>query len=286
MSSGITGSKIDLIESSGADLPPAGTTRIIRVGGVTQQSVDGAPFAGLGGGQDPANVAITGGSITGVNTATRTVQGAMSPTDKAFSDDFDGWQKTQYATMIAAVPALTGFAFAKIGLSPMELTTGALADDANVEGGGMKNGSVSSKVYGASIFQNTAGGNWAIAGRLKMPPPGAGVNSQFGVQNATGGHSLMVGSTNAIDATHWYGQIFTAAGSHTDVIFATVADSNFHDFAITDNGTTVRWWIDGVQVGSTTTRTNLTTEPMQIYTFGTATGPPSLLQVMYGYVRP
>lgn len=48
MSSGITGSKIDLIESSGADLPAPGTTRIIRAGGVTQQSVDGAPFAALG----------------------------------------------------------------------------------------------------------------------------------------------------------------------------------------------------------------------------------------------
>ena len=50
MSGPITGSKIDLIESSGADLPPPGTTRIIRAGGVTQQSVDGAAFAPVGGG--------------------------------------------------------------------------------------------------------------------------------------------------------------------------------------------------------------------------------------------
>jgi hypothetical protein len=65
MAGAITGTKIDLVESSGADLPPAGTTRIIRKGGVTQQSVDGAAFAAIAGGAATEYYAsLTAGAAT------------------------------------------------------------------------------------------------------------------------------------------------------------------------------------------------------------------------------
>jgi hypothetical protein len=254
-----------------------GTPATIANGAITSAKLATPP-------QDPAAVAITGGTITGVNAATRSVQGAMAAADKAFLDDVYGWQRTQYATMIAAVPALTGFGFAKVGLASLNQTTGALTDDGNIEGGAMKNGNAQSKVYGASIFQNTAGGNWAIFGRAILAVPSSGVNSQFGIQSANSAHSVIIASTNGIDATHWYGEIF--ATSATDVIFTNVANANFHDFGITDDGTTVKWWIDGSLAGSTATRTHLTTEPMQPFIFGAATTPPVLQMFMYGYVRP
>jgi len=64
MAGSISGNKIDLVESSGADLPPVGTTRLIRKGGVTMQSIDGAAFSAIGGG----TVITDGVTLTGAGT--------------------------------------------------------------------------------------------------------------------------------------------------------------------------------------------------------------------------
>jgi len=97
MSGSIAGSKIDLVESSGADLPPTGTTRIIRKGGVTQQSVDGAAFAALG-----ASGSSGGWRATyEANAAARLGSSNFSPYYRGFEDGLIGWTQNLVGTGVA-----------------------------------------------------------------------------------------------------------------------------------------------------------------------------------------
>src|SRR6202142_3860634 len=155
-----------------------GDIRIVNNNGVLSTTTDGVTFSALGGSvttdatltgngtggsplgvtnpaQSPSAVAITGGSITGVNTATRTVQGAESAADKAYSDDFDGWKKKVYAAMVAADPASTGLKAVDVGTNPPGGTT--VSNDAALEGGGLTTTSAASVLLGASVFQNMPG---------------------------------------------------------------------------------------------------------------------------------
>lgn len=68
-----------------SDNAPAGEAWLgyDSVSGQIQASLNGAAWGPFGVGQDPANVAITGGTIVGTNTATPTTEGLMSAADKA-----------------------------------------------------------------------------------------------------------------------------------------------------------------------------------------------------------
>jgi hypothetical protein len=232
--------------------------------------------------QPSSAVAITGGTITGVNTATRSAQGAESSADKAFSDDYDQFRKSAYATMIAAVPALTGF---KSWDEPFNFltSTSAMTGDANYEGGGLTcNGTV--QLFGGSTFQNTAGGNWAIFFEGKVVIPTSGVLVQLGLSNAAGSDAVWIGSANSVDATHYMFRIKTGGGN-TTVTGSASADTSRHIFGLTDNGTTITGWVDGVSIGTTTTRTFLTTEAMIPFIYSDASGHGIVSRLAIGFVK-
>lgn len=240
--------------------------------------------------QDPSNVAITGGSITGVNAATRSTQGAMSAADKAFLDDFEGWQKTQYATMIAAVSSLTRFDAFKCGnFTPaFTATTSAVAMlDGNVEGGGVTgNGGV--VILGPSIFQNMPAGGYAFAFRAKIASVAAGGNVGYcGVFWNVSTHTARawLGVNNAANSTNFLLDFQTDSAA-TQVVLGTF-DTNWHDWVFTDDGTTVKGFKDGTLAGSTATRTNIpVANPMSPGFYSSATNEIIVSRFAYGYVQP
>lgn len=245
----------------------------------------GVTLLPVGSGQDPSNVAITGGTITGVNTATRTVQGAESAADKAFWLDNFTWQQTQYNTIIADCPSITRFRYIKIPNASNQ-TTATVVGDGSIEGGGASAAGGTNYYVPPSIFQNTPGGNWAIAGRVKFPANSGVENAQFGIASVTGPatNAVWVGVLTASDSSHWFARITKGAG-HNDVTTTTASDTNFHDFVITDDGTTVRVHVDGDLVGSTTTRTNLIATAMLPF-FGPTTNQMIVTDIYVGYVAP
>jgi hypothetical protein len=211
-----------------------------------------------GGGQDPSNVNITGGSIVGVNTATRSVQGAESAADKAYFDDFNAFKKRVYAVMVADIPGLTGFkGYDLLGANLASAAAAAATNDGFVEGGGLSvpNGS-GAWTFGATVFQNVPGGNWAIGWRAKFASPaGAGELAQVGIASTDNANFVVAGTRNSISSTQW-SMRFVKAAATTDAVGGT-PDTAWHDIVITDDGTTVRMRVDGVVVCSQTTRTNL-----------------------------
>lgn len=195
------------------------------------------------------------------------------------------WGAAQQAIMQGQVPALTGFGFMQLGQTPVSQATGAATGDGNVEGGGMSAPNATTRVFGSSIFQSTSGGNWAFAFRAKYASIGAARNSQFGIQSASGAHAVGINFTTATDATHWLAQIVGGATTTMANVAGTIADTNWHDFMLTDDATTVKFLIDGSVKTSTATRTNLTTEPMQPYIFNVTLGDLLVSRFFYGFVQ-
>lgn len=282
------------IIASGPTTGEAGEVLMTRNGTGLQMSVDGGAPTDIGGGQNPANVNITGGSITGVNTATRSTQGAMSPVDKAYLDDFDGWKKAVYATMIAAVPNLTGFNAYDLGFNTSGFNPASIPGpcvDANVEGGGVTAptgafGTATSAQFGVSIFQNMPAGNYAFAWEGKITSNAGGEQNQCGVawQIGTNTARMFIGAVNATSPTKFLFQFQTNAAS-TNVQLGTF-DTNRHTHIFTDDGTTLNAFTDFVQSGSTATRTNVPlANPMSPYIFASASGKIVVNRIAYGFVK-
>lgn len=243
--------------------------------------------SGGGGGQDPAAVAITGGTIVGVNTATRTVQGAESAADKAFSDDWNAFDKRVYATMIADIPGLTGFKSFRLGQLLPGSAIGAQTNDGKTEGGGMTGPATSTFFgFGGSVFQNTPGGNWAIGFRAKFGNPGtAGEIGYAGLSDSGGSAVIVCGTRNSVSSTKWTLRVANGV-SVTDGTNTGTADTNWHDAVITDDGTTIRFRIDGTLVSSITTRTNLHTSAMIPAVLNDAANNVLVADMAIGYVAP
>jgi hypothetical protein len=247
--------------------------------------VDGGAIEIADGGiQNPANVVITGGSIVGVNTATRSVQGAMSADDKAFIDDLDLWARTVHDEMIVDVPAVTRCRAFKVPESAGGVALGS-TNDGLAEGGGLT-ANAASMAFGASVHQNTPGGNWSFAFRMVVPAISSGVLSVAGtalVSNAS--TSIYIGVVGSQDTTHFYAQMNKASAGSINTVLGNW-DNHWHDYVVTDDGTTVRYRMDGVLAGSSTTRTNLVAGGMQPFFHSSATGAAVISYYEYCFVAP
>src|SRR5678815_3216510 len=114
-------------------------------------------------------------------------------------------EKTQYATMIAAVPNLTGFKAMPLGVDVVgTAVSGSITPPtlgADVEGGGLTANNTKVRL-GSSIFQNLPGGNYAFFFRAKIPSVGtAGDIGYCGVGWLVGTHTatMFVGCYNGQD---------------------------------------------------------------------------------------
>lgn len=235
----------------------------------------------LAGGQDPSNVAITGGSITGTS-----VQG-FTPTQLANYLGFvgDWWAQKQFVTALGAVPAITGWKDIPVLTNAMSQAAGAATADAGIEGGGVAPNNAT-RILSGTIFQNPAGGNWAVFFRASFGALTTAVNGEVGITSSDGLNGVYFGAVNVTNTTHFVGSIFAAAAGTTNVTLG-AADTAMHDIGITDDGTTIKFWVDGVLSGSTTTRTNVPSGiGHQIFVYANTTGICKCARAVAFYVQP
>jgi hypothetical protein len=195
----------------------------------------------------------------------------------------DAWAGAQQSLMITNVSQLTRFVSIPLGTNQAAFNAG-LSDPA-LEGGGVSNASGGAVFMSqASLFQTMKTGKWALAIREKCAAPAGGQQSQIGTCNTGDTHHVAVGTDNAVSTTNFVLKIL-GAGS-TNVVLSLAADTNLHDFVLTFDSTTLKVFIDGTQVGSTTTTTNLVDEPQFLYSLGTASGRVSATKCLYGFIDP
>lgn len=215
------------------------------------------------GPQPSNNVAFTGGSESGMS-----LQGFTSTqvaNDLGVIDG--GWLTAQYTQAKTAVPNVTRCKeIPLMMIPPSGQAPAAVTSDAFVEGGGL-NPNSSTRVLTGSVFQNLAGGNWVVMYRGACATLTTGIDCEFGVtKTADASTSIYIGATNATSSTKFIGSIL---GAGTTTTLLSNADNAFHNWMISDDGTTEKYWIDGVVAGSTTTRTNISSAaPSSVYIYG------------------
>lgn len=212
-----------------------------------------------------------GCQFTGATIAASTVNGIDAGNmtlSEQYLEDFEGWKREAYREARALDPSLI-YCWAKPAGPDEGMATAAgplstASDDGNVEGGG---DSVAANTYKStkySVFQNTAGGHIAIFGLMQMTLPTSGVVSLFGAASSSAAHFISICSRNSLSSTNMVGLII---GTGTTSVTLGTADGAWHTQMYSDDATTLRFLQDGTVVGSTTTRTNLTTEPMYLFWF-------------------
>jgi hypothetical protein len=245
---------IDVIES-GAPLAPTGVTRIIRSGGMLQQSTDGQAYSQLGGSDLTTSypLKIAGSSLTSpgipANWFASTVSFAQS-VNPALNAVI--WTAEMTPNPAAAEVEVTG--------SSALLTTvdGGVLDVVNAGLCRNKNGHASPANF---ITSNMKTGSWAVGGRAKIIATGAGaaliitglsdevtLTVAFGVNISTSATNLAFTSTSSADL----GVAFTVG--------------TYLDYMMIANGTHIQCYLgDGtgtayVAVGSPQDQTVLPTD--------------------------
>lgn len=258
MSSGanIVAGAIDILESA-ADVAPVGTTRIRRKGGVLQSSTDGAAFGTLGGSTILARAQslLPGSSLD-------TVLGM---------GDFDSsspWVSTGSLGTVALSVTAKG---------------GVVVVDTTATSGRF------SRVFPAgapSYVDNARTSPWYFYMRAAM---GTGVDAAGFMAGspvaisagAPANPAVRIGANGAVSTANFSWQILDAGGADVAHGTATAAlDTNYHDFEIANDGTTVTFYLDGVSIGSTAS-TNIGAVPMmpQLVTLNGATSASRLISV-------
>lgn len=102
---------------------------------------------------------------------------------------------------------------------------------------------------------------WAALGRMKFSAGSAQSNHEFGVTVGVGGIGLVTGNNSGVGIIIINGVAFlqiNGGGLLTTVATTWTVDTTlYHDILVTFDLTTVRLFVDGVQVASTTTLTNM-----------------------------
>lgn len=231
MPGALSGTKIDLIESSGADLPPVGTTRLIRKGGVTQQSVDGAAFAALGGG---------GGGSFGQAQALTRAQALLGPTIvNVFGTDFD-------TTNWIATPA-------PVGTATTALSTTERGGVLNMASGATGSSSVIVKPLGsAGLLINPTTELWYSATRVRQATAmDANTYNSVGVQGTGTTCGIAIGALgNRSTANFWYELYNNSAAVVANASLGVALDQVYHLFETWGDTVNIYIAADGVLVAT------------------------------------
>lgn len=265
-----------------------------------------APLSGDGSVSTPATIAAGAIALTKLATqASGTILanatgGTVSPT--AVAPDLTvgftasgfglaGWWANQERFLASKLTALTEFVPWKAGVSQIGGPTTLVAGngtDASIEGGGQQGATGAVVNYStATVWQSPKTGVVGCVWRAKYSAVSANVQD-IGFINAAGTHFITLSLVSSVDATKWYLSLTAAAA--TNLAFV-VADTAWHDFAITYDGTagtpTVTVWVDGVIIGTQTTLTNFTTDPLYPFHLNqNATSPIKVSKALWGYVAP
>lgn len=232
--------------------------------------------------QSPSAVAITGGTILGVNVATATAQGAMPATDKAFLDAQFAWQRSAYQALIALVPTLTAFRYIPAGLIPLSATSGAATVDGIKEGGAVAPASATTGFFATSLLQLPKTGSWAMRLQMQFAAQVVARTAYFGLFNGAVSHAIKFGVEQAADATKWVMKI--VGGATTTDLSAGASDTSEHNFDLYGNATNVILRMDGVTLITSSSLANLIDEPLFPAINATIKGDALIRQAYIGYI--
>jgi len=121
---------------------------------------------------------------------------------------------------------------------------------------------------------------FVTGGKDGAAPGGAVANDTVGHT-----HDLGVAQYHTADSGDHY-LLYMYNGAELAPASTVVADTAFHDFVVTFDGTTVKMFIDGTLAASTATLTSITDEAMQASVFGNVAGATRCVRFAYGYIAP
>lgn len=198
----------------------------------------------------------------------------------------DAWYDGQVAFIRSKIAGTT-MKFSplmKLGTSLAGFTpTGAA--DASVVGGGATVGT-SGTAFTPSIYQNVKAEKFGFSFRGKFALPTSGRSAAAGLWSLSGPgtHQVVFGTTHSVDATHYAFRLFGTG--NVALASSVVADTDLHDFCVTNDGTTLTLWIDGVSAATMTgaNYANLVNgEANQLVGVNTNAGECILTSLVYGY---
>ena len=130
-------------------------------------------------------------------------------------------------------------------------------------------------------------GKWATSFYGRLIGPTTARTATIGFSNAAGTHSVAVVTDFAQSTTNYLLKIIGAGGTtYGTPVASKAADTAFHWFTLSGDGTTFRLYIDGVLTDSTITLTNVANEPMEMFIANTIAADVKLSAAIYGYVLP
>ncbi len=271
----------------------ADTTNYTRLGTV-EVDVVVSVGGGSGGGAAGTVKSVTGptGSVNNsdptnpvIQLATPSNPGVIPAASEAKIEGIAsaGWFDAQVLAMQAAAPTLSAFDYIKLGQFPNTVSgfTSNLIDT-DVAGGSIAVKGTSVWVaFSARVVPLPKSTVWAVAVRMTITLPGAGIFAAFGIAKDTPTTSAYGFNTNqAVDATH----IILAGG--TNVVTPFVADTAFHDFVIVHTIGALSLLIDGAVVQTMSDVAMTDTDPMQIAVYcNSGTTATNIQKMAYGYVQ-
>jgi len=256
-------------------VPPGYKWAFIDSDGVLKTLDSAGTTAPVGAGQDPAAVAITGGAIAG--TSTNGYTPAQMIAAQSYSDNFERFKRSAYASMIAGDPTLTAFKAMPLGLVPGTSAFGAFANDANIEGGGITPPDNAQLGFGATVFQRMDLGHWAFFWEGKAT---SGATAHLGAQKVDTSFGIWIGTLTG--SSNFTARIFNAGGTTTRALSA--ADGNIHIFGLVDTGTVIKPYIDGVEQTNESDRSRLASGAAQLYFYNVVAGQAKVQNVAWGYI--
>jgi hypothetical protein len=229
--------------------------------------------------QPSSAVNITGGTITGVNTATATVQGAMPASSKGFEDARFGWARDAFAVAQAQV----GNVLTQCREIPLDaLAVSVSAVPANYDGlyeGGPITNTASLLHLSTFTFRAVKSKAWMYAYVGILPLPTSTKVYQAGIVNAAHTASISAGSDYATSTTK-----FVLRGEGT-AVGTIAADTNPHVFMVLNDLTNIHMYVDNVDIGATIATSTLTDEPMGPFIFGTDVATTKLFRFLVAWVQ-
>lgn len=218
--------------------------------------------------------AMTGTQATTLlDVATTSLKGAMSAADKAAFDEIAARpENVQARFLLAQVPTATGFRHLPLGTYALGSTIGTFTPGDGLAEGGSE-ACVSSnvgRIFTNAIFNSAKTGKVALSARCKLQVPTNGKTNYIGLFTVTPTIRIGIGNVFVTDNTKL---LMLAEASIAATSFT--GDNLYRWYSITDDGTTITYWVDNASVGTRLTSSLTANEALY---FG-ITGTDNLLDV-------
>jgi hypothetical protein len=224
------------------------------------------------------------GSRIALPPATASQNGYMTATNQGYLDYWSGrWEAVQERFLLSKVAQLTGFEYIKIGVIPAGVTAFPVGD-ARIEGGALT--SDATTFFTSSVFMTPKTGKWGYCVRAPIVIPSAGHTGMFGIVNATGSHSIMLGGETTTSTTNYVLRVINGTTNPRSTSNIAV-DGAPHDLCVTDDSTLIKAYVDGVDSTAAIPSSSVASdEGMALDMANQATGDIKPMKVLYSFIQP